>query len=77
MQKHAQCTEVTGALQVNDNHGRLLTDDNGVGFDAASSDKRPERKSWGLMIMAERSVVEGGASLCDPARGRGRRSLWR
>lgn len=60
MQKHAQATEVAVSLREGDNHVRLLIDDNGVGFDAASADKRPERKSWGLVIMAERSVAAAG-----------------
>ncbi len=60
VQKHARATEVTVSLQEEDNQVGLMIADNGVGFEAAGTDKTPERRGWGLVIMTERSVAAGG-----------------
>jgi len=58
--KHAQATQVTVTVAVDDEAVRLVVADDGVGFDPAQLTTPDGRQGWGLITMTERAEVVGG-----------------
>jgi PAS domain S-box-containing protein len=58
--KHAQATQVTVTVAVDDGGVRLVVADDGVGFDPAHLGPPDGRRGWGLMTMVERAEAVGG-----------------
>ncbi len=58
--KHAQATEVTVVLEVEDEILRLIILDDGIGFDPERLAIHKKDRGWGLLTMAERAEALGG-----------------
>ncbi|UCF60396.1 MAG: GAF domain-containing protein [Anaerolineaceae bacterium] len=58
--KHAQATEATVALEVEDKTLRLIIQDDGIGFNPELLDTLEMDRGWGLLTMAERAEALGG-----------------
>jgi len=58
--KHAQATQATVAVEIDDGTVRLVVADDGVGFDRARVGGPGGRRGWGLLTMAERAEAVGG-----------------
>jgi len=58
--KHAQATQVTIAVQVDDKIVRLMIADDGIGFDPTSPAKPNGDRGWGLITITERAEAVGG-----------------
>jgi signal transduction histidine kinase/DNA-binding NarL/FixJ family response regulator len=69
--KHAQATQVTMAVKVDDETVRLVVADDGVGFDLTRLSEPGERRGWGLLNMTERAEAAGGRCHIEsrPAQG--------
>jgi signal transduction histidine kinase len=67
IQKHARASEVAVDLTVDQGVVRLRVDDNGVGFDSASS----AENRFGLIGMRERAKLLGGAVVIRSEKGKG------
>jgi signal transduction histidine kinase len=69
--KHAAASELRLEVSVHGDLVRIMIEDNGCGFDAASG--RPGRKGNGLDNMRRRMESCGGDLAVDSAHGRGTR----
>lgn len=58
--KHAQTTQVTVTVELDDEVIRLLIVDNGCGFDLSDLTMPSERPHWGILTMTERAEAVGG-----------------
>jgi signal transduction histidine kinase len=58
--KHAQATEATVELEVDDDVLRLIILDDGIGFNPGRLDMQEKDRGWGLLTMAERAEALGG-----------------
>ncbi len=58
--KHAQATQVTITVEMDDKMASLIVSDDGIGFDLAHVSESDERQRWGLLTMAERAEAMGG-----------------
>jgi PAS domain S-box-containing protein len=58
--KHAQATQVTITVEMDDEMVRLTITDDGVGFDLTRESGADEHHGWGLLTMAERAEAMGG-----------------
>lgn len=58
--KHAQATQVTITVEMDDEMVRLIVADDGVGFTPTREPEPGERHGWGLLSMAERAEAMGG-----------------
>lgn len=58
--KHAQATQATVAVDIDEEAVRLVVADDGVGFDPAQVGGPGGRRGWGLLGMAERAEAVGG-----------------
>ena len=69
--KHAQASEVTVSVEVENGVVRLLISDNGIGFDPARAGKPQGGYHWGLSAMAERALGIGGRCRIESRPGKG------
>jgi two-component system sensor histidine kinase UhpB len=67
--KHAQATQTTVTVEVEEETVRMVVADDGVGF----STEPDERRGWGLLTMSERAEAVGGRCHVEsrPERGTG------
>lgn len=71
--KHAQATQGTITLEIDDGTVRLIVADNGIGFDPAHLAVPEEHGGWGLLSMTERARAVGGHCRIESHPGRGTR----
>ncbi len=71
VREHAQCSQVRVTLDVDDSRVRALVEDNGRGFDVASSFASPENKHIGLRTLKEKAELLGGQLLIESLAGQG------
>lgn len=71
--KHAQATQGTITLEIDDGTVRLIVADNGIGFDPAHLAVPEEHGGWGLLSMTERARAVGGNCRIESHPGRGTR----
>jgi two-component system sensor histidine kinase UhpB len=58
--KHAQATEATVVLEIEDETLRLTIRDDGIGFNPEGLANHEKDRGWGLLTMAERTEALGG-----------------
>jgi signal transduction histidine kinase len=68
---HANATEIWVSLRENGDELQLCVRDNGIGFNAAGIQNRPEGADFGLMGMAERARQVGGRMDLESSPGKG------
>ncbi len=73
--KHAQATEATVLIAVEDGTICLAVTDNGLGFEPALSAELSGRHGWGLLSMTERAEAIGGQCHIESRPGRGTRVI--
>jgi len=73
--KHAQATQVTVILVVENGTARLIITDNGTGFDTADSAMSDGQPGCGLVIMSERAKSIGGSFHIESRPGHGTRVI--
>jgi signal transduction histidine kinase len=73
--KHARATQVTLAVEVDDQTLRLVITDDGIGFDPARLGEPDGGRGWGLLTMAERAEAVGGSCSIESAPGQGTRVM--
>jgi len=73
--KHAQATQVTVILVVENGTARLIITDNGIGFDTADSAMSDGQPGCGLVIMSERAKSIGGSFHIESHPGYGTRVI--
>lgn len=71
--KHAQATEVTITVEMNEATACLVIADNGVGFDFTRLLTTYEHQGWGLLTIAERARAVGGHCHIESYPGQGTR----
>jgi PAS domain S-box-containing protein len=69
--KHAQASEVTVSVDVEDRIARLLIADNGIGFEVGLTRAPQAGHHWGLSAMAERAMGVGGRCRVESRPGKG------
>jgi signal transduction histidine kinase len=71
--KHAQASQVTLTVKTDNDTIRLVIEDDGIGFEPASSAKRFEQQGWGVLTMTERAEAVGGHCRIESQPGQGTR----
>jgi signal transduction histidine kinase len=69
--KHAQATQVTLRVEVDDQTLRLVVSDDGIGFDPAHLAEPGGSRGWGLLTMTERAEAAGGCCSIESGPGQG------
>jgi signal transduction histidine kinase len=69
--KHAQATQVTVMVEVEDGTLRLVVADDGIGFDPPHLTEPNGSRGWGLLTMTERAEAVGGRCWIESAPGQG------
>ena len=70
--RHSRAKNINVTLSANEQHLRLVVEDDGVGFDPAAARDRAERGgSLGVLGMHERASLVGGSLSLLSAPGRG------
>jgi PAS domain S-box-containing protein len=73
--KHAQASQVTVKVEVNNQAVRLVVADDGIGFEPDLLTELGGRPSWGLLNMAERAEAVGGRCWVESTPGQGTRVI--
>ncbi len=69
--KHAQATQVTIMVDIENSIVRLTVADDGIGLETTSLSGPPEQKGWGLLSMLERTEAVGGWFRIESSPGQG------
>jgi two-component system, NarL family, sensor histidine kinase DegS len=68
---HSQCSQVRVTLDIDDHRLRALVEDNGRGFDVASTLAAQEDKHIGLRTLKEKAELLGGQLVIESSAGQG------